>query len=118
MEGFEIRLWTAGINVDFHLEDSLMLTPELIMIFGWRFHFDYLWLAPGLILNTKYKSLFLGAGVTKWFQISNDDDDFPFIFLLKFNVGANVGKLRLAGFAITTFNFSGFLFGATIGLRF
>jgi hypothetical protein len=116
MGAYGIGLWTTGINMDFHLGNSLMLSPE-VMVYGWRFHFDHLLIAPSLMLNTKYKSIFLGAGVTKMFLVSINDDSFGSIFLLKFNVGTNVGKLRLSAFATTDFSFSALLFGATIGLR-
>ena len=117
MGAYGVGLWTGGINMDFHLGDSLMLSPE-VMVYGYRFHFDNLLIAPSLILNAKYQSLFFGAGVTKMFLVSIDDDDFSSIFLLKFNMGANVGKIRLTAFATTDFSFSALLFGATIGLRF
>lgn len=116
MGAYGIGLWTGGFNMDFHLGDSLMLSPE-VMVYGWRFHFDHLLIAPSLILNAKYKSIFLGAGVTKMFLVRIDDDDFSSIFLLKFNLGTNVGKLRLSAFATTDFRFSALIFGATIGLR-
>jgi hypothetical protein len=117
MGAYGIGLWTAGINLDLHLADSLMLSPEL-MTFGWRFHFDSYLLAPGLMLNARHKSVFVGAGLTKWFLISLDDENFESDFLLKFNLGSNMGKLRFAVFAITDFRFSGVLYGATIGIRF
>ena len=112
---FDPFLWTAGIIMDFHLGDYLMLSPECFIIV-YKFEFDPLWLAPAVIANIKLQSFFVGAGITKWFIIG-DGYNASTDFALKINAGLRSGGIRLTAFIVTPFDgmFSHMTIGATIG---
>jgi hypothetical protein len=114
---FDPFLWTAGLNLDIHF-GNLMLSPECF-ITVYKFKFDPLWLQPAVIANIKLSSFFVGAGLTKWFLIG-DDNNFSTDIALKLNAGFRGNNFRLAVFAVTAFDdlFKNMTVGATFGISF
>lgn len=114
---FDPLLWTAGFNLDFHFSDFLMLSPEFYAIIP-DTEFDEATLAPAALLNLKFSSLFVGAGVTKWFYVEGESSDL----LFKGNLGLRGNYIRLVFFTVTDFdNFFGryaYWLGATLGFEF
>ena len=115
---FNPFIWTAGITMDFHLGDYLMLSPEGFVTIH-KFDFDPFWLSPAVLLNVKFESFFVGAGVTKWFLIG-DGYTVPTDLALKINAGITGQNFRGAAFAVMDFDnlFSDMIVGATFGFRF
>lgn len=114
---FDPFLWTAGFNLDFHFGDLLMLSPEFYAIIH-DTEFDEATLAPAALLNLKFSSLFVGAGVTKWFYVEGGSSDL----LFKGNAGLRGNGVRLVFYSVTVFdNFFGryaYWLGATLGFEF
>lgn len=112
---FDPFMWYAGFNLDFHINDLLMISPEGNFITQ-DFKFDYFWLEPAALLNVKVDHFFFGAGVGKWFLIRGEfgaSSDF----FLKLNAGfSGDGGMRIRVFLNTFFDD---LFGAymTIGAQ-
>ncbi len=118
---FDPFYWTGGAIIDFNLPASpIMISPECHIIVH-NFEFDYFWLAPAVLVNLKLSSLFVGAGLTKWFLIGTDvEDSFVTEFMLKINVGFKGPGVRLSAFLITEFDslFEYNTVGANIGFGF
>lgn len=116
---FDPFIWSAGVNVDIHFTNMLVLSPECDVIFD-GFKFDAIWLAPGVVLNVKTNILFFGGGITKWFKLSGNVGNSE--LNLKLNVGAKSKKYRFAVYLLTPFDemFKKYFvsFGATIGFAF
>ncbi|MCP4221696.1 MAG: hypothetical protein GY765_44145 [bacterium] len=115
---FSPFLWTAGVNIDIHLGDMLMLSPEGF-ITCYKFEFDPFWLAPGVLLNIKMDSFFIGGGVTKWILIGDGytvSTDVAF----KMNAGFRSDRYKLTAFAVSAFDnmFKDMQVGVTLGIRF
>jgi hypothetical protein len=115
---FDPFLWTAGVNLDFHLGDFLMLSPEVHIVVH-KFEFDPLWLAPGCLLNVKLQSFFVGGGLTKWFIIG-DGYELSTDVALKLNVGFMGENFKLTAYAVMDFDsiFSNMVVGATFAIKF
>jgi len=117
--GFDPFFWTGGANLDIHLNQKLMLSPECNVIFQ-GFKFDTMWLEPGVLLNLKLGSLFVGGGIAKWFKLT--DNALSSELLLKLNGGFSGKKYRLVAYIETPFdNIFGkyaIIFGAQLGFVF
>ena len=113
---FSPFLWTAGVNLDFHLSDKLMLSPECDII-NHEFDFEYFFLCPGALLNVKQVPFFIGAGVTKWFLIG-EGSDLSTDFMLKINIGYIKENIRITAYIVTAFDelFKYNIIGFSIGL--
>lgn len=114
---FDPFFWTAGLILDINMGDHLMLSPECFVIVH-EFEFDYTTLAPAVLLNFKFESLFVGGGITKWWNVN--DFSNPSDFLLKLNAGFRGRNLKLAAYLITDFDdlFEDNVVGATLGFYF
>ena len=116
---FDPFLWSGGVSLDIHLGQQLMLSPECNVIFE-GFKFDTMWLQPGVLVNLKLSSLFVGAGITKRFKLT--DNVFASELLLKLNGGFSGKKYRLVAYIETPFdNIFGkyaILLGAQLGFVF
>ncbi len=117
---FDPFTWSAGVNLDVHFTDKLMLSPECDVIFQ-EFKFDYIWLAPGILANVKLSSFFVGAGISKWFKLSGEFATNSKL-LLKINAGFKGKKYRVAAYVATPFSdlFEKYMvtFGAVLGFGF
>lgn len=115
---FDPLLWTAGVNLDFHLGDFLVLSPEAHIIVH-KFDFDPLWLAPGCLLNIKLQSFFVGGGLTKWFLIG-DGYELSTDVALKLNAGFTGENFKLTAYAVMDFDnlFKDMIVGATFAIKF
>lgn len=100
---FEPFLWYAGLNLDFHINDLLMISPEGNLITQ-DFKFDSLWLEPAVLLNAKFNHFFIGGGLGKWVKITGDSTESS-DFFLKLNAGfSGDGGLRIRVFLNTFFD--------------
>jgi len=109
---FDPILWYAGFNLDFHLNDLLMVSPEGNFITQ-DFVFDTFLLEPAVLLNVKVDHFFFGAGVGKWFLLSGETKASS-DFFLKLNAGfSGDGGLRFRVFLNTLFDD---LFGKSINI--
>ncbi len=115
---FEPMLWTAGVNIDFHLGSMLMLSPEA-MVVVYKFEFDPIWIAPGCLLNVKLGSFFAGGGLTKWFLVG-DGYTVSTDIALKLNAGFRGSNMKITAFAVMNFDnmFSDMTVGATFAIGF
>lgn len=115
---FDMFHWQGGMMMDFFLGENLVLSPE-VMLTGYKFAFDYLYLYPGATLNlllTKGENkLFVGGGVIMFVPIVPGDYDTK--LELKINGGLMAGNIRLSVFFWTPFSdlFSLYTLGANIG---
>ncbi len=114
---FKPFYWTVGINMDFHFNDLIMISPECYMI---THNFNYIYLAPAVLLNLDFDVFIVGAGLTKWFLIG-ENSYFSTDAALKINAGINGENLRLMAFIVSPFNnlfAKGMAVGATLGFSF
>jgi hypothetical protein len=86
----------VGINLDFRLNKSLVLSPEYEVCIPW-----YMIQTCSLMLNHKNGSLFAGAGLSGFLSFG---DGFGLYPLLKFNAGVNSGKLKLTAYTYNSFD--------------
>ena len=116
---FNYWLWSTGAQLDFHIGSFFMLSPECDIIV-YRFDFDPVLLAPGLMANFKLSNLFIGAGVSYWGLIGTGVGAFEGEPLLKTNVGIRTSNLKITLYAITTFEnaFDDVAIGLTLGFGF
>lgn len=115
---FSPFLWFLGTNVDIHLGEVLMLSPEANLI-TYKFKFDSFYLQPALLLNLKFDSFFIGGGLMKNILVSGEtfsSDDFG----LKFNAGVSGENVRFRVFVDTPLKhaFDNILIGFQVGLGF
>jgi hypothetical protein len=116
---FDMFHWQIGGLVDINLSDNLLLSPEL-MLMGYEFAFDYLYLYPGatvnLLLGKSEVKPFVGTGVVMFIPIVPGDYDIKFD--LKFQGGLMTGNLRFLIFMWTPFTdlFDLYTFGAQLGI--
>jgi hypothetical protein len=116
---FSDYMWSAGANLDIHIGPLFMISPECDIII-YKFDFDPIIVAPGVLANIKLQNFFFGAGVTKWFLIGDSVGTVEGEFALKANLGLRTNNLRLALYGITYFEgmFDYFLVGVTLGFGF
>ena len=114
---FKPFYWTAGLNMDIHFANFLMLSPECYFIVH-NFKFRQSWIAPAALLNLKFNTFFIGAGFTKQFYLGEGGGSTD--FLLKMNSGFREHGWRLVAFLITGFNeyFDYNEVGLTLGFEF
>lgn len=115
---FDPIFWSAGAEIDFQLNDYVMLSPEATLV-GYKFEFKQFVLYPGVILNFTPGSAFIGGGLVKGFLIPSDTPVSSKISL-KLNAGLMSSNTKLTVFLISTFDnlFKDMLVGATLGFRF
>ncbi len=117
---FDPYFWTFGSGVDIPLGEIFSITPEANII-TYKMKFDTFWIEGSAILNANLGNLFVGAGLTKWFLVSDKSYSGNTEFALKLNVGATGESTRLRFFLITPFDNlfkKGMTVGATFGLSF
>lgn len=116
---FDPFFWYGGVNLDFHITDTLMLSPEGNLVMQ-DFKFKNFWLEPAALLNVKLDHFFVGGGIGKWFLISGEEFVGSSDFFLKLNAGfSGDGGLRLRIFLTTPFDDlfgEGLSIGAQLGL--
>jgi len=115
---FKPLQWMAGLSIDFPFGSALCISPECYAVVN-KLEFDTLALAPGIMLNLNLDSLFVGGGVTKWFNIG-DVAMYNTDFMLKLNAGLKSKSLKLTAFAIMAFDnlFKNMSLGVTLGFIF
>lgn len=116
---FDPFYWYMGGNLDIHLGEYLMLSPEANLI-TYNFNFETFLLEPALLLNVKLGTMFVGGGIAKLF-ILGGEETFGSDLFLKLNVGFSDGSgVRLKLFANMLFDnlFKNMLIGAQIGIGF
>jgi hypothetical protein len=113
---FNDWLWSGGAQLDFHIGSLFMISPECDVII-YRFNFDPVTLAPGIIANIKLSNLFLGAGVTKWFIMGDPVGPILDELAFKANVGIRTSNLKISLYAVTYFDqfFESTIIGITMG---
>ena len=116
---FDYWLWSGGAQLDIHIGSFFMITPECDIII-YRFEFDPVILAPGVLANFKLSNFFIGAGVAYWGVIGTGVGPFEGEALLKTNVGLRTSNLKITLYAITTFDnvFEDMAIGITLGFGF
>lgn len=118
---FDPVYWMAGATIDINLSAlPLMISPECHII-SYGFAFEIFRLVPAVVLNYKVSSLFVGAGITKWFWLGSEAAGSS-DFLLKVNAGYKGNGIRLSAFIVTPFDhlFESYFnrVGATLGFGF
>lgn len=113
---FNDWLWSGGAQMDFHFGSLFMLSPECDVII-YRFDFDPVTLAPGIIANIKLSNLFFGAGVTKWFILGDPVGPLLDDLAFKANVGIRTSNLKIVLYGVTYFDafFEYTIVGMTLG---
>jgi len=118
---FDIFYWTAGAAIDINLANIFMISPEGFVM-GYKFDFDYFIGFVGGTGNITFGSgsnkFFLGAGPLLVFPINWTTGSTA--LTLKLQAGLISGGFRMTAYAITDWEdpFSGFAFGATLGIVF
>jgi hypothetical protein len=112
---FDPIMWTVGAELDFQLNDFVMLSPEATLV-GYKFAFKQFVLYPGIILNFTPGSAFIGGGLVKGFLIPSDVPASSDI-ALKLNAGLISKNTKLTVYLITDFDsiFKNMLVGASLG---
>lgn len=70
--GVQTNLWrgssfdeaqgTVDVRAGYRIGKSFEISPEVMFASGYKFHFDYSFLYPGVMLNYLAKNFFVGAG--------------------------------------------------------
>lgn len=116
---FDQFLWYMGGSLDIHLNEHLMLGPEINLVTH-KFNFERFFLESLVYLNLRLGNFFAGAGVAKLFLLGNSSEPDPAPYL-KMNVGLSVSpRMRIKLFTDVGFDNSSnyFLLGAQIGIGF
>ena len=115
---FDPFLWFVGVNLDFHLGEFLMLSPEGNVV-TYKFKFDTFLFQPAVLLNIKLGSFFIGGGIQKYFLITGNSYAAG-EWGLKLNAGFIGKNIRLRGFMDMAFDnlFKDMLIGFQVGLGF
>jgi hypothetical protein len=132
--GLQTNLWrgssfdeaqgTVDLRVGYRLGKSFEISPEVMYATGYKFHFDYGFLYPGVMLNYLSKGFFIGAGavipVAFGHGSSSSGNPAP-----KINIGYYHNHLQLTAYIIMYtendpyWGFPHFNFvGASVGYRF
>ncbi|MCR4408741.1 MAG: hypothetical protein QHH43_02560 [Candidatus Saccharicenans sp.] len=117
-DSFSDFLFSLGAQVDWRLGSSFMLSPE-VQVLTYRFHFDYVLVDPGLVLNYTSKSFFAGAGLIFPILVG-EGETWTGKLSPKLNIGYSGRHLVLAGYLITNAEnlFKENLVGFTLGYKF
>jgi len=115
---FDPFLWFVGANLDLHLGNTFMLSPEANVV-TYKFKFETFLFQPAVILNAKLGSVFVGGGIQKYFLISGDNYSSG-EWGLKLNAGFIGENFRLRGFLDMAFDnlFKDMLVGFQLGIGF
>ncbi len=116
---FTDYMWYAGANLDFHINDLIMFSPE-INLMTYKFDFKAFFVEPAVLLNFKLGTVFAGGGLTKIFLVSGHNFGATTDFALKLNAGFRSAHMRFRVFVITPFGniFGENLVGVQFGLGF
>jgi hypothetical protein len=117
---FKPFFWTSGLTFEFLIGNHLALCPEGFIIVH-NFDFGGFLLTPALILNLHAGKLFIGGGLTKWWEVGSEVEATPVTdFSLKLNAGFRGDGLKLTFFAVTPFDniLDDMAIGATLGFYF
>lgn len=101
---FDPFIWTAGVDIDLQVSDSILITPEAQLVFS-KLDFKDIWIFPAVTANYVAGSFFIGGGVGKFVHIVKDvgtavSDDFS----LKLNAGLINSSFKLTAYVITSFD--------------
>jgi hypothetical protein len=123
---FDLSQGTLDVRAGIRLGRSFEISPELMYVTSHKFHLDYGYIYPGVMLNYVAKHFFIGAGavlpIVYGGGTSDSGNPAP-----KINVGYIADHLMLTAYIIMwtehdpygDFNFPNFNFiGATVGYRF
>jgi len=115
---FDPFLWVLGANLDFHLGNFLMISPEA-NILSYKFKFETFMFQPAVLLNIKFKSFFVGGGFQKYILITGDSYEAG-DWGLKLNAGFIGKNFRLRGYMDMEFDnlFKDMLVGFQVGIGF
>lgn len=108
-----IPLPCGGFNLDYPLGKNVMISPELNVIFC---YYLPVFLAPGVQINIKEKSMFVGGGIVVLTDLYDFEGDSA--TLLKFNVGYISDRTRFSIYLLTGGDMSeATVLGATVSFR-
>ena len=95
----------------------IMISPELNIIIN-EFDFDLILLEPALTINFRFANFFVGAGLTKFFELG--DDFWANKFSLKIHGGLKLIGVKLRAYMIIPFDelFKPTIYGGSIGFGF
>lgn len=115
---FDPFLWTLGANLDFHIGEILMISPEANVV-TYKFKFETFLFQPAILLNAKLGTFFVGGGLQKYFLISGDSYDSG-EWGLKLNAGFVGQNFKIRGFMDMAFDslFKDMLVGVQVGIGF
>ncbi len=114
---FSPFLWTAGVNIDLKFGKMMMLSPELNVVIS-ELKFDNILLEPAITLNIRLANFFVGAGLTKFFELG--DNLWTNKFSLKVHGGIKLIGMKLRAYMIIPFDdlFKPVLYGGSVGFGF
>ena len=123
---FDLTQGTLDLKAGIRIGRSFQISPELMYVTSHKFHLDYGYIYPGVMLNYVAKNFFIGAGAVLPIVYgggeSHSGNPAP-----KINVGYIADHLMLTAYIIMwtehdpygDSNFPNFNFiGATVGYRF
>jgi hypothetical protein len=115
---FDPFLWSLGANLDYHLGEFLMISPEANVV-SYQFKFDTFLFQPAVLLNLKFRSFFVGGGIQKYILITGDSYTAA-KWGLKLNAGFVSKNFRLRCYMDMEFDnlFKNMLVGFQIGIGF
>lgn len=119
---FDNAWFTLDARVGVPLGGSFEVSPELMYAVDDSFEFDYGWLYPGVLVNYRSGSFFVGAGVVLPVAFGGGESETLGISP-KINLGYSFGRLMLTGYFVILTD-SGIDFfdynhaGVTLGYRF
>ena len=119
---FDNAWFTLDTRFGIAVGQSFEISPEVMAMVDDSFNFDAVWLYPGVMLNFKLSSFFVGAGAILPIVFYDGESDSGRL-RPKFNFGYRAGSLTLTAYIITlTEEYADFLeynyIGATIGYIF
>lgn len=123
---FEEAQGTVDLRAGYRIGRSFEISPEVMFATGYKFHTDFSFLYPGVMLNYVGKDFFVGAGavIPVAFGSGDSSSGNP---APKFHIGYMHNHVQLTAYIImytendpySYWNFPHFNFvGATVGYRF
>lgn len=122
---FDVVQGTLDLRIGFRLGSSFQISPEFMFATSDKFHTDFGFLYPGIMLNFVARDFFLGAGFV--LPIIYGGEITTFNPAPKINLGFTSGSFILTAYIImwmentfsSSLNFPNFNYvGATFGYRF
>jgi hypothetical protein len=112
---------TLDMRIGFNLGRSFQISPEIMYATFYRFHFDYGFLYPGVILNFVTKNFFVGAGAVLPVVFGGGESSSGTVSP-KINIGFTSGHFVVTAYMIAWTGSGINLFdmnsiGATVGYR-